>query len=555
MATPKVLDKTELRRIDAYWRACNYLAAGMIYLQDNPLLREPLKPEHIKNRLLGHWGASPGLAFAYVHLNRLIKKYDLDAIFMAGPGHGAPGVLGPVLPRGHVLRGLPEQGRGRGGAAAVLQGVLLPRRHRQPLHARDAGLDPRGRRTRLQRLARVRRGVRQPGPARRRRGRRRRSRDRPARDRPGTQQVPEPRSATARCCRSCTSTATRSTTRRILARISHEELEALFRGYGWTPHFVEGRRPGHDAPGDGRDDRALRRSTSARIQQRGARAAARPRAPRWPMIVLRTPEGLDRPEGGRTGTRSKASGARTRCRSPDVDDEPGAPEAARRVAASYKPRGTVRRARAGSCRSCRRWRPKGARRMGANPHANGGLLRKAAAHAGLPRLRGRRSRSPARPRPRTRRPLGEFLRDIMKREHRQLPRVRPGREHARTSSTPSTRSSKKTLARRVLAGGRRRRRAGARRPRASRCSPSTRSRAGSKATCSPAGTASSRPTKRSCTSSTRCSTSTPSGWTSASELPWRAPVVVAEPADHLDRLAAGPQRLHAPGSRASSTSW
>ena len=89
-----------LRKTHAYWRACNYLSLGMIYLQDNPLLKEPLKPEHIKNRLLGHWGASPGLAFAYIHLNRLIKKYDLNMIFLAGPGHGAPGVLGPVYLEG-----------------------------------------------------------------------------------------------------------------------------------------------------------------------------------------------------------------------------------------------------------------------------------------------------------------------------------------------------------------------------------------------------------------------------------------------------------------------
>src|SRR5215204_3401280 len=89
-----------LRKTHAYWRACNYLALGMIYLQDNPLLNEPLKPEHIKNRLLGHWGASPGLAFAYTHLNRLIKKHDLNMIFLAGPGHGAPGVIGPVYLEG-----------------------------------------------------------------------------------------------------------------------------------------------------------------------------------------------------------------------------------------------------------------------------------------------------------------------------------------------------------------------------------------------------------------------------------------------------------------------
>src|SRR6478672_10320563 len=86
------LGPEELRKIDAYWRACNYLALGMIYLQANPLLREPLKAEHIKSRLLGHWGSSPGLAFMYTHLSRLIWKYDAEMIFLAGPGHGAPGV-------------------------------------------------------------------------------------------------------------------------------------------------------------------------------------------------------------------------------------------------------------------------------------------------------------------------------------------------------------------------------------------------------------------------------------------------------------------------------
>jgi xylulose-5-phosphate/fructose-6-phosphate phosphoketolase len=94
-ATADRLSDEELHNIDAYWRACNYLAAGMIYLRANPLLREPLKPEHVKLRLLGHWGASPGLSFTYIHLNRLITKYDLDVIFLAGPGHGAPGVPPP----------------------------------------------------------------------------------------------------------------------------------------------------------------------------------------------------------------------------------------------------------------------------------------------------------------------------------------------------------------------------------------------------------------------------------------------------------------------------
>jgi xylulose-5-phosphate/fructose-6-phosphate phosphoketolase len=87
------LSVEELRKMDAYWRACNYLSAGMIYLRENPLLRQPLKPEHIKERLLGHWGSAPGQTFTWVHLNRLIRKYDLNMIYISGPGHGAPAVL------------------------------------------------------------------------------------------------------------------------------------------------------------------------------------------------------------------------------------------------------------------------------------------------------------------------------------------------------------------------------------------------------------------------------------------------------------------------------
>ena len=108
--TPNTPSQAELEQINAYWRACNYLAAAMIYLRDNPLLREPLKPEHIKQRLLGHWGASPGLSFVYVHLNRLIKLYDQDAIFLAGPGHGAPGVLAPVYLEGTYSEMYPDKG-------------------------------------------------------------------------------------------------------------------------------------------------------------------------------------------------------------------------------------------------------------------------------------------------------------------------------------------------------------------------------------------------------------------------------------------------------------
>lgn len=94
------LTPEELRKIHAYWRACNYLAVGMIYLRENPLLREPLKLEHVKHRLLGHWGSSPGISFLYTHFNRLIKKQDLNLIYVVGPGHGAPGFLGPCYLEG-----------------------------------------------------------------------------------------------------------------------------------------------------------------------------------------------------------------------------------------------------------------------------------------------------------------------------------------------------------------------------------------------------------------------------------------------------------------------
>src|SRR5262245_2703314 len=103
------LTDKELELMNAYWRACNYLSVGMIYLKDNPLLKEPLKPEHVKHRLLGHWGTSPALSFVWVHCNRMIIKDDLDMIFVAGPGHGAPGVLGPAYLEGTYSEIYPDK--------------------------------------------------------------------------------------------------------------------------------------------------------------------------------------------------------------------------------------------------------------------------------------------------------------------------------------------------------------------------------------------------------------------------------------------------------------
>jgi len=146
---PQTLDADTLRNMDRYWRACNYLSAGMIYLRDNPLLREPLKPEHIKNRLLGHWGSDPGQSFLLVHLNRLIKKLDLDMIYVAGPGHGAPATLAHCYLEGHYSEIYPDRSEDEAGMQRFFPAVFVSRRHRLALHTRDARLDSRRRRTRL----------------------------------------------------------------------------------------------------------------------------------------------------------------------------------------------------------------------------------------------------------------------------------------------------------------------------------------------------------------------------------------------------------------------
>jgi len=120
------LTDQELTLMHAYWRACNYLAVGMIYLKDNPLLREPLITEHVKHRLLGHWGASPALSFVWVHLNRLIVRDDLDVIFVAGPGHGAPGVLGPAYLEGTYSEIYPDKSQNAEGMQKFFKQFSFP---------------------------------------------------------------------------------------------------------------------------------------------------------------------------------------------------------------------------------------------------------------------------------------------------------------------------------------------------------------------------------------------------------------------------------------------
>ena len=116
----------DLAALDAWWRAANYLAVGMIYLQDNPLLAEPLRPEHIKNRLLGHWGSSPGQAFIWAHANRVIREHQLEMIYLSGPGHGAPGVLGPTYLDGSYSAIYPDKSQDAAGLGRFFKQFSFP---------------------------------------------------------------------------------------------------------------------------------------------------------------------------------------------------------------------------------------------------------------------------------------------------------------------------------------------------------------------------------------------------------------------------------------------
>ncbi|MEO1068778.1 MAG: phosphoketolase, partial [Cyanobacteria bacterium J06638_6] len=240
IATPpktKPLSDEELRKIQAYWQACNYLAVGMIYLRSNPLLKEPLKPEHVKHRLLGHWGASPALSFTYIHCNRLIKKYDLDMIFVAGPGHGAPGVLGPVYLEGAYSEIYPDKSLDEDGLRRFFKQFSFPGHigsHVTPetpgsiheggelgysiSHAYGAVLDNPD----LIVTCVAGDGESETGPL--------------ATSWHSNKFINPARDGAVLPILNLNGYKIANPS--ILSRISHEELECLFRGYGYTPYFV-----------------------------------------------------------------------------------------------------------------------------------------------------------------------------------------------------------------------------------------------------------------------------------------------------------------------------
>ena len=291
---PSSLAPDLLRKMDAYWRAANYLSVGQIYLLDNPLLREPLKLEHVKPRLLGHWGTTPGQNFIYVHLNRIIKEYDLNMIYISGPGHGGPALVANTYLEGTYSELYPNITQDEAGHEAAVQAVLLPRRHPQPRRARDAGLDPRGGRAGLQPQPRLRRGVRQPRPDRRLRRRRRRGRDRPAGHRLALATSSSTRRTTAPCCRSSTSTATRSPTRPSWPASAARSWSSSCAATATRRTSSRGTSPRRCTSS------WRRRSTGSSPRSGGSRrtpaSGASPTRPRWPMIVLETPKGWTGPK-------------------------------------------------------------------------------------------------------------------------------------------------------------------------------------------------------------------------------------------------------------------
>src|SRR5688500_10971586 len=369
---PAAVTDSELQRLDAWWRAANYLAAGMIYLQDNPLLHQPLKPEHIKSRLLGHWGSSPGLSFMYTHLNRLIVRHDVSAIFLAGPGHGAPGVLGPVYLEGTYSEVYPEMCEDEDGLQRFFILFSFPGgigSHCTPetrgsiheggelgysvSHAFGAAFDNPD----LLFAVAVGEGESETGPL--------------ATSWHSNKFLNPIRDGAVLPILHLNGDKIANPT--LLARISREELENLFKGYGWTPHFVEGDEPlvMHQKMAATMEKCVLE---IRRIQQE-ARSSGKPVRPRWPMIILRTPKGWTGPksvdghkvEGFWRSHQVPLAGMHENAahlkqledwlrsyRAEELFDETG------RLIDELK-----------------ELAPKGTRRMGANPHANGGLLRKA----------------------------------------------------------------------------------------------------------------------------------------------------------------------------------
>ena len=374
MGMAATMTSAQLQLLDGWWRAANYLAVGMIYLQANPLLREPLRPEHIKNRLLGHWGSSPGQAFIWAHANRLIRAHDLSMIYLSGPGHGAPGVLAPTYLDGSYSETYPDKSQDAVGMGRFLRQFSFPGHigsHCTPetpgsiheggelgyvlSHACGAVFDN----PELIALACVGDGEAETGPL-----------------------------ATSWHINKFLNPASdgavlpvlhlngyKIANPTLLARIPRAELASLLRGYGWEPLFVEGSEPlaMHAAMATAMDN------AIDRIQQiqREARRSGDPTdvsRPAWPMVVLRSPKGWTGPKE-LNGKKLEGFWRSHQVPLPNPKGDPAQLQQLETWLQSYRPeelfdgQGRLRP-------DLQALSPSGQRRMGSNPHANGGLLRR-----------------------------------------------------------------------------------------------------------------------------------------------------------------------------------
>ncbi len=401
------LSAEALRKIHAYWRACNYLALGMIYLRDNPLLRSPLKVEQIKRRILGHWGTSPGLSFAYIHLNRVIKAHDLSMIFLAGPGHGAPGVLAPVYLEGTYSEIYADKSEDEAGLKRFFKQFSFPGgigSHCTPetpgsineggelgyslSHAYGAAYDNPD----LIVAVMVGDGEAETGPL-----------------------------ATAWHSNKfinpiCDGAVLpilhlngyKINNPTILARISHEELENLFKGYGYTPYFVEGSDPDtmHQAMA-ATLDRCMAEIKQIQADARRTEMAIRPR---WPMIILRSPKGWTCPPEI-DGHKVEGFWRSHQVPMADVATNEGHFQILEQWMRSYKPEELFDLS-GRLIPELKDLAPTGTDRMSANPIANGGNIRKALRMPDFHNY-GVKVDRPGTIEVSNTQPLGVFLRDVM----------------------------------------------------------------------------------------------------------------------------------------------
>jgi xylulose-5-phosphate/fructose-6-phosphate phosphoketolase len=402
------ISKEGIEKIHAYWRAANYLSVGQIYLLDNPLLKEPLRLEHIKPRLLGHWGTTPGLNFIYVHLNRVIRAYDLNVIYITGPGHGGPGIVANTYLEGTYSEFYPHISMGENGMKKLFRQFSFPGgipSHAAPetpgsineggelgyslSHAAGAAFDNPD----LIVACVVGDGEAETGPL--------------AAAWHTNKFLNPVRDGVVLPILHLNGYKIANPT--VLARISRDELEDLFAGYGWKPYFVEGSDPWQMHELMARTlDTVVSEIKNIQDVARGSNVARRPA---WPMIILKSPKGWTGPAEV-DGLKTEGFWRSHQVPITDMKTKPGHVSLLEKWMKSYRPEELFDE-KGRLVPELAELPPKGDRRMGANPHANGGLLLKELNMpdfrdyaVGLP--------SPGGATAEATRVLGAFLRDVMK---------------------------------------------------------------------------------------------------------------------------------------------